>query len=91
MRKIEAGQINKSLLTLGTVISKLSDGNWFLLLYLILKKDFINITNLTHKKSSHIPYRDSKLTRILQPSLGGNARTAIVIFCFIYFIIMFFS
>jgi len=27
--------------------------------------------------NAHIPYRDSKLTRILQPSLGGNARTAI--------------
>ncbi|XP_047740664.1 kinesin heavy chain [Hyalella azteca] len=29
----------------------------------------------------HVPYRDSKLTRILQESLGGNARTTIVICC----------
>eukprot|EP00241_Pyramimonas_parkeae_P000097 CAMPEP_0114239446 /NCGR_PEP_ID=MMETSP0058-20121206/8468_1 /TAXON_ID=36894 /ORGANISM="Pyramimonas parkeae, CCMP726" /LENGTH=1229 /DNA_ID=CAMNT_0001351635 /DNA_START=373 /DNA_END=4062 /DNA_ORIENTATION=+ len=29
-------------------------------------------------KGAHVPYRDSRLTRILQASLGGNARTAIV-------------
>jgi kinesin family protein 5 len=33
------------------------------------------------KGSQHIPYRDSKLTRILQESLGGNARTTLIITC----------
>eukprot|EP00045_Choanoeca_perplexa_P009845 m.96366 g.96366 ORF g.96366 m.96366 type:complete len:952 (+) comp15050_c0_seq1:34-2889(+) len=38
------------------------------------------IMNLTEGASrNHIPYRDSKLTRILQESLGGNARTTIII------------
>ncbi|QRW27687.1 kinesin motor domain protein [Rhizoctonia solani] len=39
------------------------------------------INALTDGKSSHIPYRDSKLTRILQESLGGNSRTTLVINC----------
>jgi centromeric protein E len=52
----EGSQINKSLLILGNVISKLSEG----------------------KAGQHIPYRDSKLTRILEPALGGNSRTAIL-------------
>ncbi|XP_017981163.1 PREDICTED: kinesin-like protein KIN-7F [Theobroma cacao] len=51
----EGCHINRSLLTLGTVIRKLSKG-----------------------RNAHVPYRDSKLTRILQNSLGGNARTAII-------------
>ena len=36
---------------------------------------------LTDKKSTHIPYRDSKLTRILSESLGGNSKTCLVITC----------
>lgn len=39
------------------------------------------INSLTDSKSSHIPYRDSKLTRILQESLGGNSRTTLIINC----------
>ncbi|KAG4071623.1 hypothetical protein HA402_011777 [Bradysia odoriphaga] len=39
------------------------------------------ISALTDRNKSHIPYRDSKLTRILQESLGGNSRTTIVICC----------
>ena len=27
----------------------------------------------------HLPFRDSKLTQILQPSLGGNSRTAFIV------------
>ncbi len=40
-----------------------------------------NVINaLTESKSGqHIPYRDSKLTRILQESLGGNSRTTLII------------
>ncbi|KAF2758465.1 kinesin-domain-containing protein [Pseudovirgaria hyperparasitica] len=39
------------------------------------------INSLTDGKSTHIPYRDSKLTRILQESLGGNSRTTLIINC----------
>ncbi|XLS61094.1 hypothetical protein HN51_015322 [Arachis hypogaea] len=55
MRRREGSYINKSLLTLGTVISK-----------------------LTEDKPSHIPYRDSKLTRLLQSSLSGHGRVSLI-------------
>jgi len=59
MRKREGAYINKSLLTLGTIISKLSER----------KKG---------EKIGYLPYRDSKLTRILEPSLSGNSKIAII-------------
>lgn len=55
LRRKEGSYINKSLLTLGTVISKLTDG-----------------------KATHIPYRDSKLTRLLQSSLSGHGRVSLI-------------
>ncbi|GFQ00905.1 kinesin-related protein 4 [Phtheirospermum japonicum] len=57
VRLKEGKHINKSLMILGNVINKLSEGG---------------------KQRGHIPYRDSKLTRILQPALGGNAKTSII-------------
>ena len=39
------------------------------------------IKALTDGKSTHVPYRDSKLTRILSESLGGNSKTCLIITC----------
>lgn len=39
------------------------------------------INALTDSKTKYVPYRDSKLTRILQESLGGNSRTTLIINC----------
>ena len=33
---------------------------------------------VTRKKNDHIPFRDSKLTRLLAPSLIGNSRTLVI-------------
>ncbi|PIN09034.1 Kinesin-like protein [Handroanthus impetiginosus] len=53
-RAREAGEINKSLLTLGRVINALVE------------------------HLGHVPYRDSKLTRLLRDSLGGRTKTCII-------------
>ena len=39
------------------------------------------INALTDGKSGHIPYRESKLTRVLQESLGGNTKTCLIMAC----------
>ena len=36
------------------------------------------IKALVDGKSAHVPYRDSKLTRLLQDSLGGNTKTVMI-------------
>ncbi|XP_038053284.1 kinesin-like protein KIF27 isoform X2 [Patiria miniata] len=53
----ESVHINSGLLSLGNVISALSDPK---------------------RRGAHIPYRDSKITRILKDSLGGNAKTCMI-------------
>lgn len=37
------------------------------------------INALTDDKATHVPYRDSKLTRVLQDSLGGNSKTVLIV------------
>ncbi|XP_061579720.1 kinesin-like protein KIF16B isoform X3 [Cololabis saira] len=66
VRLKEGGNINKSLVTLGNVISALAD----------MSQDGVN-TNLK-KKSVFVPYRDSVLTWLLKDSLGGNAKTIMI-------------
>ncbi|EGF99468.1 uncharacterized protein MELLADRAFT_27214, partial [Melampsora larici-populina 98AG31] len=53
-RRKEGSFINKSLLSLSNVISKLA------------------------KSEPHVPFRDSKLTRLLQTSLAGNAKVVVI-------------
>jgi kinesin family member 5 len=69
----EAKKINKSLSALGMVINALTEK---VSLLLGCSKPLLRCL-----KAKHIPYRDSKLTRILQESLGGNSRTTLIINC----------
>ncbi|KAF2858356.1 kinesin-domain-containing protein, partial [Piedraia hortae CBS 480.64] len=57
-RRTEGGHINKSLLTLGTIIGRLSEDDG--------------------GGRRYLPYRDSKLTRLLQPALSGDSLVSIL-------------
>jgi centromeric protein E len=63
-RRTEGSHINKSLLTLGTVIGGLAGDK--------------DKTEKDKKKDNHLPYRDSKLTRLLQGALSGNSLVSIL-------------
>ena len=43
--------------------------------------DLVRCASHAAGKAAHVPYRDSKLTRVLQDALGGNSRTALVVCC----------
>uniref|UniRef100_A0A8C7UC89 Kinesin-like protein n=1 Tax=Oncorhynchus mykiss TaxID=8022 RepID=A0A8C7UC89_ONCMY len=45
------------------------------------EEPFRNPFSFIRKSKTHVPYRDSKMTRILQDSLGGNCRTTMFICC----------
>ncbi|XP_036100786.1 kinesin-like protein KIF16B [Molossus molossus] len=66
VRLKEGGNINKSLVTLGNVISALAD----------LSQDAAN--PFVKKKQVFVPYRDSVLTWLLKDSLGGNSKTIMI-------------
>eukprot|EP00743_Colponemidia_sp_Colp-15_P010401 GILK01011452.1.p1 GENE.GILK01011452.1~~GILK01011452.1.p1 ORF type:complete len:1212 (+),score=242.12 GILK01011452.1:39-3638(+) len=40
-----------------------------------------NVIHALTDRAKHVPYRDSKLTRILQESLGGNYKTTLIVTC----------
>eukprot|EP00050_Salpingoeca_kvevrii_P017337 m.64241 g.64241 ORF g.64241 m.64241 type:complete len:1733 (-) comp7505_c0_seq1:232-5430(-) len=62
-RRKEASNINKSLTTLGLVISALAD---------------MAKAQAAGKKKTFVPYRDSTLTWLLKDNLGGNSKTIMV-------------
>lgn len=66
----ESNSINKSLFFLGEVISKLAQRD-----AVLSEEDKV----ARNEGPAHVPYRDSKLTRLLSVHLGGNSRTGILV------------
>ena len=62
VRLLEGANINKSLLALGNCINALCE----------------NQNKKGAAAQGHVPFRDSKLTRLLKDSLGGNCRTVMI-------------
>ncbi|KAJ8022149.1 Kinesin-like protein KIF1A [Holothuria leucospilota] len=69
VRLKEGANINKSLTTLGKVISALAE---------MVSGLYLQSSNKKKKKNDFIPYRDSVLTWLLRENLGGNSKTAMV-------------
>ena len=67
---VEARSINKSLSVLGRVISRLVEKQE--------REERAERAGDASTTTTHVPYRDSKLTFLLQESLGGNSKTAVV-------------
>lgn len=69
-RAREARHINQSLLTLSTIIHRLSEDQQ--------RRSASSSASTSSPAPQHLPYRDSKLTRLLESALDGNARIAII-------------
>lgn len=79
----EGANINKSLLALGNCINSLADKKvswhvWASSCRTLTKYIPLIFLSIFQTKGQHVPYRNSKLTRLLKDSLGGNCQTVMI-------------